>query len=353
MAGLFEGEGYISIKKPENRKGTSNRHRVLLGLTMTDEDVVRRFAQMAGTGNINGPYPQKGIGTKPFLRWMTSSLDQVERLLNEMWDGLCSRRRAKAIEAMTLAVRDRLGKQLKGASSPGLLPTPMTVNRTSQRAQAGRPTSGPQRGGPSYGLEDVLLPTPRVQSGGGSGAADPDYAERGFRPNLATAVSLLPTPRATDGTKGGPNQRGSSGDLMLPSAVMDLLPTPAARDWKSGQSNLIGTNARPLNEVVEMLLPTPTTTQRGPDANLETREGAGPNLHSAVILLPTPRAQDAKHAESSQNELARDLGKDLLHVRLARHASTGEPTSPPSAAGKPSPAATHPGQLSLDELDSD
>jgi hypothetical protein len=28
-----------------------------------------------------------------------------------------------------------------------------------------------------------------------------------------------PTPRATDGTKGGPNQRGSKGDLMLPSAV--------------------------------------------------------------------------------------------------------------------------------------
>lgn len=33
---------------------------------------------------------------------------------------------------------------------------------------------------------------------------------------------VLPTPRATDGTKGGPNQRGSSGDLMLPSAVMNL-----------------------------------------------------------------------------------------------------------------------------------
>ena len=35
-------------------------------------------------------------------------------------------------------------------------------------------------------------------------------------------AEMLPTPRATDGTKGGPNQRGSSGDLMLPSAVMDL-----------------------------------------------------------------------------------------------------------------------------------
>ncbi len=33
---------------------------------------------------------------------------------------------------------------------------------------------------------------------------------------------MLPTPRATDGTKGGPNQRDSSGDLMLPSAVMDV-----------------------------------------------------------------------------------------------------------------------------------
>lgn len=38
-------------------------------------------------------------------------------------------------------------------------------------------------------------------------------------PGLRTIPKILPTPRATDGTKGGPNQRGSSGDLMLPSAV--------------------------------------------------------------------------------------------------------------------------------------
>lgn len=45
-----------------------------------------------------------------------------------------------------------------------LLPTPMTVNRTSAKAQSGRPTSGPTRGGPSFGLEDViqLLPTPKA-----------------------------------------------------------------------------------------------------------------------------------------------------------------------------------------------
>lgn len=87
-----------------------------------------------------------------------------------------------------------------------LLPTPTTINRTSQKAKTGRPTSGASRGGPSYGLEDILEP------GGQAPGA------------------LLPTPRASDGEKGGPNQRGSSGDLMLPSAVVQLLPTPVVND---------------------------------------------------------------------------------------------------------------------------
>ncbi|MCY1166941.1 hypothetical protein D9M73_68950 [compost metagenome] len=50
-----------------------------------------------------------------------------------------------------------------------------------------------------------------------------------------------PTPRGTDGTKGGPNQAGSKGDLMLPSAAAQFLPvsawpTPAARDAKGPNS---------------------------------------------------------------------------------------------------------------------
>jgi DNA (cytosine-5)-methyltransferase 1 len=58
--------------------------------------------------------------------------------------------------------------------------------------------------------------TARMRSAHGNG--------NGHGPSLSIeALRLLPTPRATDGTKGGPNQRGSSGDLMLPSAVM-LLP---------------------------------------------------------------------------------------------------------------------------------
>jgi hypothetical protein len=106
----------------------------------------------------------------------------------------------------------------------------------------------------------------------------------------SSSLGLLPTPRASDGVKGGPNQKGSSGDMMLPSVVahlalfrtptaqlainggsqhpskrkagghgptladeveneVALLPSPAARDYKSGESNLLERKARPLNEV--------------------------------------------------------------------------------------------------------
>jgi hypothetical protein len=65
--------------------------------------------------------------------------------------------------------------------------------------------------------------------------------------------SYLPTPRATDGSKGGPNQRGSSGDLMLPSAVA-LLPTPEAKLGSSGpdyaRASRPGTGGDSLHEAV-------------------------------------------------------------------------------------------------------
>ena len=55
-----------------------------------------------------------------------------------------------------------------------------------------------------------LLPTPTSRDHKGRNQRDDETCLTG---------ALLPTPRATDGPKGGPNQAGSSGDLMLPSAV--------------------------------------------------------------------------------------------------------------------------------------
>lgn len=74
--------------------------------------------------------------------------------------------------------------------------------------------------------------------------------------------SLLPTPRATDGTNGGPNQRGSSGDLMLPSAVQTFR-TPTAQLAVNGGSQhpdkrREGGHGPTLADEVEHLLPTPS-----------------------------------------------------------------------------------------------
>lgn len=59
--------------------------------------------------------------------------------------------------------------------------------------------------------------------------------------DLRTVTSLLPTPRASHGDKGGPNQRDSAGHYDLP-AIGNLLPTPKAGD---GDFGLPRTSGRP------------------------------------------------------------------------------------------------------------
>lgn len=108
-----------------------------------------------------------------------------------------------------------------------LLPTPTVADsRSSANATAGR--TKPMLGHAGRTLTDAtrLLPTPRASDTGTPGRR----AGQGFRPPLSQV--LLPTPRATDGFKGCPGQRGSHGDLTLPSAAVKVrtLPTPRASD---------------------------------------------------------------------------------------------------------------------------
>jgi len=122
---------------------------------------------------------------------------------------------------------------------------------------------------------------------------------------LGVAVSkLLPTPRSTDGTKGGPNQRGSSGDLMLPSAVVQLLLTPNATDGQGGpravpqvRSHRGNDHGPRLRDVVPVFrTPTSQLAVNGGSQHPDKRKagGHGPTLADEVEhLLPTPMATDA------------------------------------------------------------
>lgn len=138
-----------------------------------------------------------------------------------------------------------------------LLPTPMTgySQRTPAQWREGRPAGNGairERIGDLAIVAGQLLPTPT--------AADGDRTSATYPRGDATLIgALLPTPRATDGTNGGPNQRGSSGDLMLPSAVMQLLPTPSVADGTGGHKTRSGDRKdEPLLGGISMLLPTPS-----------------------------------------------------------------------------------------------
>jgi hypothetical protein len=125
--------------------------------------------------------------------------------------------------------------------------------------------------------------------------------------------------------------------------AVSLLPTPAARDWKSGQSNIMDRNARPLNEVaVNWLFPTPRATD-GTKGGPSQRGSSGDLMLPSAVqrLLPTPRASDTGTPGRRAGEGFRP---PLSQVLL----SSGEPTSLPSDGGITSPDASRPVQLSLD-----
>ncbi|MFD8545585.1 hypothetical protein [Streptomyces sp. NPDC059649] len=112
-----------------------------------------------------------------------------------------------------------------------LLPTPMAGDATGTRnATAGRKTDNPNVN-EGWTLSDVVFAgrlsnpaAPRVdgESPSMTQEASALTAVAAPTPHSDVPAKLLPTPRATDGAKGGPNQRGSKGDLMLPSAVSHI-----------------------------------------------------------------------------------------------------------------------------------
>jgi hypothetical protein len=146
--------------------------------------------------------------------------------------------------------RRMLGRQVELADIIcfTLMPTP-TVGMTMGGSEA---RSGDRNGekllpGVAKDLAELnggqLLPTPDAYAGNRGGASDPDHRRANGRTvSLADATCFLPTPKASDGEKGGPNQRGSKGDRTMPSTAVALADEsgiqwgvyePAIRRWEA------------------------------------------------------------------------------------------------------------------------
>jgi hypothetical protein len=142
-----------------------------------------------------------------------------------------------------------------------LLPTPACSNPNDGEDTShwlARQTRHQQRGingngmGMPLSIAVRLLPTPRASDTGTPGRK----ASQGFRPPLSEQVlPLFPTPRATEGTKGSPNQHGSKGDLTLSSTVVRLLPTPRAGINRNSRKALKVHRSGPgLEQAIEITL---------------------------------------------------------------------------------------------------
>lgn len=112
---------------------------------------------------------------------------------------------------------DADGRGARGPDRLTLLPTP-TQNMTTGPGRQGR------AGGMNLQTAAVaLFPTPCASDTKGPNPltrppGDDDLPTRVLRLD----PRLLPTPKASDGLKGGPGMRGSSGDLAMPSAVVQM-----------------------------------------------------------------------------------------------------------------------------------
>jgi hypothetical protein len=171
----------------------------------------------------------------------------------------------------------------------------------------------------------TLLPTPQeFDSHFDSLNISDEAAERqlhrtdGIRRNTTGSLTkdllLLKTPTAQLAVNGGsqhPDKRraGGHGPTLADQVEHQLLPTPAARDWKSGQSNIMDRNARPLNEVVEMLLPTPVAA----DGGLNRGSSAGYGLRNVSREISRGESTNSPSdagSESSGGQLQLPLSPD-------------------------------------------
>lgn len=110
-AGLFEGEGWISIqgKSPS------------MGIQMTDRDVLDKFQRAIGAGNIYYRKPriyayEKVHTRKPQWAWRLNGFQRVQAVLAYLWPWLGMRRRTRAREVLLIAKTGQVKKgMVKGA----------------------------------------------------------------------------------------------------------------------------------------------------------------------------------------------------------------------------------------------
>jgi hypothetical protein len=110
-AGLFEGEGCMHFRGTVGKRGGNAQMR----LTMTDSDVVARFAVIMGCGNSYFSHTpvHRARGEKPLYTWVVYTASQIIQCLELLMPWLGDRRRVKAKETIAFAKQIEVHKGSK------------------------------------------------------------------------------------------------------------------------------------------------------------------------------------------------------------------------------------------------
>ena len=95
LAGLVEGEGSLTLEK--------NKSLLRLKVKMTDEDVIRQAALIAGVGKVYGPYQvvaPSGMPAKDQWVWVCQRSIEAYAVMVAIAPWLLSRRRKKLVEVV-------------------------------------------------------------------------------------------------------------------------------------------------------------------------------------------------------------------------------------------------------------
>lgn len=300
-AGLIDGEGYIGIQR------TGASYGVRLKVAMSDKGVraLRRMEKHYG-GNVL-EQPARDEKHRPtYLWWLTGvkASELIARLrpmfavkdvaadialeFQKMVDA--SPRRPNGTALWTDEMRrkaavyvDRIQEANRRGADPVAYPDlPMVAERhhgewwkpsteaivfNGKFPVMGKMVNGrvfdltppkPKKSTAKKKVAPTTFPTPQTGDSGGPQTREA-RAARGYGPDLKDVVvhevpKMLSTTRATDGTEGGPNWRGSSGDQMLPLAVVGLLPTPVVTDSKDTRnSTAFRHDRKPTTNVADTL----------------------------------------------------------------------------------------------------
>jgi hypothetical protein len=182
---------------------------------------------------------------------------------------------------------------------------PLTTVEHSRRSSGIWHRAGGLRNGTAYPRQPSVprtseivsscsLPTPTASSYGssqnGSNSDRPSAGTLSLAARVARGIPVLPTPRASDATKGSrstPERPGKQGPTLREALGRSRLPTPVARDHKGvGRDGQLPTEIERLRS--RGLLPTPTAQDAragGPAGNWTPESGrhAGATLTDVVV----------------------------------------------------------------------